>query len=297
MKKIVLTLALLLCFVPNVLAYSLETATASAHYEHPVLKVIEDKGNNIGIGQGMCDNVVHPQALFEEVDGELYLAFRFNLADNIESVNFAVQKAGDEDFVQVDHELIAETTTTRDYRIKVPSKDVIVRSEAFITAMGRAVIFYMDFADFVEGNTDFIALGEGGKSTLEKSYENGDNLSLDAVDKAMSSVGLGYDHGLLMRGSAELARLESFSGGHKSILGDDEEDANDKTDLGEGRSTAKSNKKTSLGASSRAVLNGLIFMLVLITFFFLATAFILYFVSKYLKELNEAREEALYEED
>ncbi len=291
MRRIILTLALLLFFVPNVLAYSIETATASAHYEHPVLKIIEDKGNNIGIGQGMCDNVVHPQALFEEVDGELYLGFRFNLADNIETVNFAVQKAGDESFVGVDHELVSSTDTSRDYRIKVPSKDVIVRAEAFITAMGRAVIFYMDFSDFVEGNTDFIALGEGGKSALEQSYENGTSLSIDAVDKSMSSVGLGYEHGLLMRGCKKLEALESFSGGHKAMLGDDEEAAlvsNDET---------APNKTTSLGARSRAVLNGLVFMLVLLVFFFLASSFVLYFVSKHLKEMNEGREEALYDED
>ena len=56
-------------------AYSQEIAKTTPYYSHPVTGVIEDPGNNPGIGQGMTENVVSPQALVETTDdGRIFLS-------------------------------------------------------------------------------------------------------------------------------------------------------------------------------------------------------------------------------
>ncbi|WP_085875877.1 heme-binding Shp domain-containing protein [Peptoniphilus vaginalis] len=163
MKKIINSLCLMaLIFISLInvtFAYSQEIAKATPYYIHPVTGVIEDPGNNPGIGQGMTENVVCPQALVETTDdGRIFLSVRYNLANYIKNETFAVQNYGDNSFISVPAEVTGKTAETRDYRFEIPSKNVIVRATFFVGPMGRDVIFYYTISDLVKGNTDFATL-------------------------------------------------------------------------------------------------------------------------------------------
>ena len=159
MTAFILSLIIGISIVSNVYAYTQEIAKTTPYYSHPVSGVIEDPGNNPGIGQGMTENVVSPQALVETTDdGRIFLTVRYNLANYIKNESFAVQNYGDQDFYSVSAEITGQTEETRDYRFEIPSKNVVVRTSLYVAPMGRDVIFYFTISDFVEGNTDFATL-------------------------------------------------------------------------------------------------------------------------------------------
>lgn len=173
-KKIAFILSLIIgiSIVSNVYAYSQEIAKATPYYSHPVTGVIEDPGNNPGIGQGMTENVLSPQALVETTDdGRIFLTVRYNLANYIKNETFAVQNYGDQDFYSVSAEITGQTEETRDYRFEIPSKNIVVRATFFVGPMGRDVIFYYTISDFVEGNTDFATLENINSSSAEETNE------------------------------------------------------------------------------------------------------------------------------
>ncbi len=150
-------------------AYSQEIAKTTPYYSHPVTGVIEDPGNNPGIGQGMTENVVSPQALVETTDdGRIFLSVRYNLANYIKNETFAVQNYGDNSFYSVPAEVTGKTAETRDYRFEIPSKNVIVRATFFVGPMGRDVIFYYTISDLVKGNTDFATLQNASSRRTNK---------------------------------------------------------------------------------------------------------------------------------
>lgn len=182
-KAFILSLIIGISIVSNVFAYTQEIATATPYYSHPVTGVIEDPGNNPGIGQGMTENVVSPQALVETTDdGRIFLTVRYNLANYIKNESFAVQNYGDQDFYSVSAEITGQTEETRDYRFEIPSKNIVVRATFFVGPMGRDVIFYYTISDLVEGNTDFATLENvnsssagGTNEIVESSQENEEN--------------------------------------------------------------------------------------------------------------------------
>lgn len=162
-----LSLIIGISIVSNVYANTQEIATTTPYYSHPVSEVIEDPGNNPGIGQGMTENVVSPQALVETTDdGRIFLTVRYNLANYIKNETFAVQNYGDQDFYSVSAEITGQTEETRDYRFEIPSKNVVVRTSLYVAPMGRDVIFYFTISDFVEGNTDFATLENLNSSSV-----------------------------------------------------------------------------------------------------------------------------------
>ncbi len=276
MKKISLILFIVILSVTIAFAYTVEIGTAHAYYEHPVYKTVEDPGNNSSLGQGMCESVLHHEALFEEIDGTLYTTIRFNIADNLGNVNFFTQKREEKVFKPVDYEIVSETEDTKDYRFILPSKTAIVRTEVFVIPMDRHVIFYMDFSDFREGVSDFTPLGENGKmgNLIESKKEE------IKVLEERADYHIGFDHGLLMRDSDEIKALYQNA------------------DLvHEEKVKVKEEKEYELKPLSISMINGLIILFVLITAFFFIAFMIVYFYYKYIKELNETREEALYEEE
>lgn len=179
MTAFILSLIIGISIVSNVYAYTQEIAKTTPYYSHPVTGVIEDPGNNPGIGQGMTENVVSPQALVETTDdGRIFLTVRYNLANYIKNETFAVQNYGDQDFYSVSAEITGQTEETRDYRFEIPSKNIVVRATFFVGPMGRDVIFYYTISDFVEGNTDFATLENvnsssagGTNETVESNQE------------------------------------------------------------------------------------------------------------------------------
>lgn len=173
MKKIINSLCLMALIFTSLInvtyAYSQEIAKTTPYYSHPVTGVIEDPGNNPGIGQGMTENVVSPQALVETTDdGRIFLSVRYNLANYIKNETFAVQNYGDNSFYSVPAEVTGKTAETRDYRFEIPSKNVIVRATFFVGPMGRDVIFYYTISDLVKGNTDFATLQNASSRRTNK---------------------------------------------------------------------------------------------------------------------------------
>lgn len=176
MTACIISLIIGILIVSNVYAYTQEIAKTTPYYSHPVSGVIEDPGNNPGIGQGMTENVVSPQALVETTDdGRIFLTVRYNLANYIKNETFAVQNYGDQDFYSVSAEITGQTEETRDYRFEIPSKNIVVRATFFVGPMGRDVIFYYTISDFVEGNTDFATL-----ENVNSSYAGGTNEKVEA---------------------------------------------------------------------------------------------------------------------
>lgn len=176
MTAFILSLIIGISIVSNVYAYTQEIAKTTPYYSHPVTGVIEDPGNNPGIGQGMTENVVSPQALVETTDdGRIFLTVRYNLANYIKNETFAVQNYGDQDFYSVSAEITGQTEETRDYRFEIPSKNIVVRATFFVGPMGRDVIFYYTISDLVEGNTDFATL-----ENVNSSSAGGTNETVEA---------------------------------------------------------------------------------------------------------------------
>lgn len=170
---LILVLILIMGLKTNTFAYTQEIAKATPYYIHPVTGVIEDPGNNPGIGQGMTENVVNPQALVETTDdGRIFLSVRYSLANYIKNETFAVQNYGDEEFYSVPAEVTGATEETKDYRFEIPSKNVIVRATFFVGPMGRDVIFYYTISDLVEGNTDFKTLESASGNEAQEPLES-----------------------------------------------------------------------------------------------------------------------------
>lgn len=289
MKRIFICLLVVfsVTFNSKIFAYGSEVGRATPYYSHPITGIIEDAGNNPEIGQGMTENVLHKQAFLEEVDGAYYLTVRFNLASNIKNETFAVQVKGDSDFYSTQAEIVQTNGDTRDYRFEIPSKNVIIRSSFFVEPMGRDIIFYFDVDNFVEGNTDFIAMDEDNlleEESLnneiheESEIENlkvestgnfektsnsiGEKIETKSVNSNLSSEGLGYSHGLLMKDSTEL----------KKLLGEDS-DLRDKKDL----------DKKPLGFITKAFIGMLLGIVSLIT---VCLAFAAVVSNLYLKRLR-----------
>ncbi len=277
MKKIILILFIIILSITSIYAYTLEIANTHAYYKHPVLGTVEDPGNNSSLGQGMCESVLHHEALFEEIDGQLYTTIRFNIADNLGKANFFVQERDEKLFTPVSYEIVNETEETKDYRFIIPSKTAIVRTEVFVNPMDRNVIFYMDFSDFREGSSDFIPLGETGKMSNVIKSDKG----VIEVKEESRTFNIGFNHGLLMRDSDEIKAIYQ------------------NTDLVHAEETevVKEEGEYELKPLSISLINGLVILLVIITAFFFIAFIVVYYAYKYVKELNETREEALYEEN
>lgn len=294
MRKCLFCLIVALLLVKSPLyAHSKESATANAHYAHPVTGIVEDAGNNRGIGQGMCENILHEKALFEEIDGKHYLSVRYHLIDNIGQVSFAVQKKGEKKFRKADYLVVKETAETKDFRFEVPSKDIVVRSGIFVKAMNREVVFYFDFSNFAPGNTDFTPLGEeevSGSASVEASAK-AEELTVPE-NRPVESGSLGFDHGLLMRDSEEIQRILERNPEMERVH--PEEPPSTKAEMEGERKSARDGE---WGFVTKTLFQGLIFLLVLITFFSMVAAILTYFYAKHLKQLNTIREVSQYEED
>lgn len=144
---------------------SYRTATATGTYRDPGTGVIEDAGgsDNEALGQSMVENVVDSTALIEEASaGGYYVTLRFHLMDQLSKIDFSVQKPGSSSWSAVTSEQTGSGEDQADWRLSVETEDSIIRSECYVEAMGRSVIFYVTLSDFRDGN-------EGGFATLDSS--------------------------------------------------------------------------------------------------------------------------------
>lgn len=146
-------------------AYALDNniylADAHPHYRHPVTGVIEDSGGDGSevLGQSMTEGALKTESLIEvDPDGRMYATIRLGLMDNIENPQFKVQKDGYSDFYDVSADLMKENydANESDFRFEIPNGNAIVRCTFYVVAMGRDVVFYIDFDNIREGSGDFV---------------------------------------------------------------------------------------------------------------------------------------------
>lgn len=189
-KMVVFLLAVVLCVgsikVPTKAA---ETGTAyiakaTASYKHPVTGVIEDAGNNEGLGQSMTESVLHAKALIEKTEsGKIYATVRIFLTDNISDIKFWTQKRGASSFNSVSATLMQENiggVYCSDYRFQIPSEDAVVKASFYVTLMGRDVVFFFDFSNLKEGSDDFlVSVGQG--TTSEQTKESSANQTVETA--------------------------------------------------------------------------------------------------------------------
>lgn len=136
-------------------------ADCTPHYAHPVTGEIEDSGGDGSsvLGQSMTESATNDQALIEvDPDGNMYATVRLKLMDNIQNPQFKVQENGSASFYDVDYDIMKEDydNNESDFRFQIPNEGCIVRCTFYVIAMGRDVIFYIDFSDLSEGSGDFI---------------------------------------------------------------------------------------------------------------------------------------------
>lgn len=135
-------------------------SSAHAYYRHPITGIVEDPGNNEGIGQGMSDKMLNDEALIEKTEeGELYITIRLYLTQYISEVNFWTQERNTDVWTVASHQVMQENLGGEyctDYRLKLQTEEDIIKCSFFVEPMGRAIIFFVDFSDWLPGSGDFI---------------------------------------------------------------------------------------------------------------------------------------------
>lgn len=156
------------------IAYAKETGTAyiantNSHYAHPITGEIEDSGNNEAIGQGMTESVTYKTALIEQIDsGGMFATVRLSMMDNISNVRFWTQEWGDSGWSKVSSSIMQENAGgdyTSDYRIEIPNENAVIKVQFYVAPMGRDIIYFIYFSDFVEGSSDFLVSIESATQT------------------------------------------------------------------------------------------------------------------------------------
>lgn len=149
------------CISVKALDNGIYIADCTPHYAHPTTGVIEDSGGDGSsvLGQSMTESATYRQALIEvDPDGNMYATIRLKLMDNIQDPHFMVQDNGNSAFYDVDHDIMKEDydSNESDFRFQIPNEGCIVRCTFYVIAMGRDVVYYIDFSNISEGSGDFI---------------------------------------------------------------------------------------------------------------------------------------------
>lgn len=162
LKRAICGMAVMLALAAGIASISVSaaangiyTATASSHYKHPTIGVIEDSGGESSyvLGQSMTDSALNKAALVEvDAQGNTFVTVRLNLMDNIQNPQFQV------DGSSVSATLMQEdySNNTADYRMRVNSENSIIRCNMYVIPMGREVIFYITVGGLSAGSGDFV---------------------------------------------------------------------------------------------------------------------------------------------
>lgn len=321
MKKIVtLFMALFLLMMPGLcFANGPYIVDMRASYRHPITGVIEDSGKNEGIGQGMAEGVLHPQALYEEIGGKRYLTLRLHMMDNISKVSIAVQGKGGSGFSGVSYESPQGGGEWKDFRVQLPAKDCIIRLSLFIDAMGREVVFYGDMGKMTAGNTDFVASAKSAPAQAKGAQPAKSAQSpKPKVDSAVPAQGVSTaptatssagspstntssdtssdDHttdGVTHGGASGLGDTESDIGYEHGLLTEDSPEIQEMEKGAKGKDEQQEapKKKAPWGPATRIMFASFMAVIVFLTCASLTAGAVFYFLAKKKRMLNELREE------
>ena len=132
------------------------TADACPSYTNPETNQVEDVGGESSavLGQAMTESAVYEKALVEiDAEGNTYITVRMQLMDNIENPRF------EENGQELTTEIVQEDfdNDTADFRMAVKDYHSDFRCSMTVTAMGRDVVFYLNFKNLQPGTADFIS--------------------------------------------------------------------------------------------------------------------------------------------
>lgn len=314
MKKLLSLLLAIFLLVPNIsFAEGPSIVDMHASYRHPITGAIEDPGKNEGIGQGMAEGVLDPQALYEEVGGKRMLTIRLHMMDNVSKVSIAAEKRGASGFSNVSYDSPQGGGEWKDFRFQLPAKECVIRLSLFIDAMGREVIFYGDMGNMTPGNTDFV-LSQGAaapkqapeKAAPAKSAVSG-KAKVDGQAPAAASVSTPNSGNAAANSPSATGDKEAVTHGGASGLGDTESDIGyehglltedspeiqslENGEAAKGDKTEAPKKKAPWGPATRIVFASMMAILVFVTCGALAAGGLFYVLAQKKRLINELREE------
>ena len=134
-------------------------------YRHPVTGVIVDAGGEAGYatGQGMVESIGYKYGMIEETsDGQVYVTVRLTMQDMVSNVSFKSQVRGGSGWssmgTTVTNQGSDSNGVTKDYAIKVQSRDAVIKCSMYVDPMGRAVEYFLSPSGFNPGSTNgFVA--------------------------------------------------------------------------------------------------------------------------------------------
>lgn len=143
------------------------TAETVPSYSNPMTGSIEDSAgqSNVALAESMVTGCTYPAAFVErDTAGNVFVTLRFKLADQMGAMTFWADNAGDGAFSEVAAEQMQTTTvgdaTVADWRFQVPSEASNIRVSMYVNPMSRAVVYFVQLANLVEGNTDAVPFVE-----------------------------------------------------------------------------------------------------------------------------------------
>jgi len=178
-------------------------------YVNPLSGLIEDIGNNPGLGQGMVENLIMktPTTLLVDAEGSTFITFRVGLV--AESQDFAIELLNADGSVKeaVPYNIIAEQpeNNTQDLQIQVPGIDSVLRISLVSKPMGREVVGFVSFAPEGEAVEIPAAANQEVDDEAISIYENTQNEEVTGVaddDRGPLMTFLGIAGGLLLIGGA-----------------------------------------------------------------------------------------------
>ncbi|MEC4273266.1 heme-binding Shp domain-containing protein [Adlercreutzia sp. R25] len=150
---------------------SVKTAEVAPSYPNPITGEIEDPGdpNMVAMAESMMEGVTFPYALVEtDVDGNVFVSLRFNLADQENGVTMEASTDGAE-YVAAPGEMVASNAedNTADWRFQVPAGTQYLRSHLGVIPIEREVIYFLTLGNSIDGNsagfTQTVTPGEGAE--------------------------------------------------------------------------------------------------------------------------------------
>lgn len=148
-NSIVAVVAIVLLLSP-VQSNASEQITVEGLYRHPLTGNIEDSGGEASeaLGQSMVTKMVGEFGSYDSERKTLDIVF--GLMNSISNVDIQVQFTGLSEFNSVDFYELERVGEDATFRVPVSNKGDILRVEAFIEPMGRAVKFYVVVAGVLD---------------------------------------------------------------------------------------------------------------------------------------------------
>lgn len=171
-KKSIVALAAVAILVSPIQAMANDQIAVEGLYRHPLTGIIEDSGgeSSEALGQSMVTKMVGEFGTYNADRKTLDIVF--GLMNSISDVDITVQFTGTDEFTSVDFYEADRVGEDATFRVPLSAKSDILRAEAFIEPMGRAVVFYIVIEGALDG-VDFMASGNTGTSNEVTSSSSG----------------------------------------------------------------------------------------------------------------------------